>query len=290
MQNHPHLSVKRPSGPGLASKAMFSCLLAFGLILPAFADAPSPAQLEESPLKGRSSLPGSVTGPSAQAAAPITAASAAAAVTAATPAATALEKPPKGLSLQAAMVPALSGAALAADISNFEVVSQELWRGAQPSSKAIAKLAESGVKPIIDLRYKGRGGEAESQVAQKNGIKYVNIPLGFENPTVEDVARFMAIVSQPANQPVFVHCRQGADRTGAAVGIFRILHDRWSFAQAYNEMRSHHFKPWLGNLKSLVIRCGVDPKVSKEISDMAARLEEPVTVTRVSTRPHPTSI
>ncbi len=265
---------------------MFSCLLAFGLILPALADAPSPSQLESNPLKNKVATPVPTSTPQA----PVTAATAAAIVTAATPAAAAMEKPVKGLSVQAAMVPSLSGEALAGDISNFEVVSQELWRGAQPSTRAIAKLAENGVKTIIDLRYKGRGGEEEAHVAQKNAIKYVNIPLCFENPTVEDVAKFMAIVSQPANQPVFVHCRQGADRTGAAVGIFRILHDRWSFAQAYDEMRTHHFKPWLGNLKSLVVRCGFDPKVSKEIRDMAARLEEPVTATKVSTKPQPTSI
>jgi protein tyrosine/serine phosphatase len=277
MQNLPHLTVKRPSRPSLALKAVLSCLLSSGFILPALADAPAPAELEGSPLKSKSAEPLS-TAPSA------------ASILVATPAAAVMEKPAHGLSLKAAAVPNLSGAAMARVISNFEVVSQELWRGAQPSEKAIAKLAENGVKTIVDLRYKGRGGDEESQVAQKNGIKYVNIPLGFENPSVEDVAKFMAIVSQPANQPVFVHCRQGADRTGAAVGIFRILHDRWSFAQAYDEMRTHHFKPWLGNLKSLVVRCGFDPKVSKQISDMAARLEEPVTATKVSTKPQTTNI
>ncbi|MBU6455196.1 MAG: tyrosine-protein phosphatase [Cyanobacteria bacterium REEB67] len=172
------------------------------------------------------------------------------------------------------LVPSISGETISSDISNFEVVSQGLWRGAQPSHQAINKLAQSGVKTIIDLRYAGSGCSDEAQVAKTLGINYVNIPLGFEHPSMINIARFLAIVAKPANQPVFVHCRQGADRTGTLVGIFRIMHDHWTFTEAYNEMRLHHFKPWLANMKGLVARCEGNTKLSKELTEMANKLQE----------------
>jgi protein tyrosine phosphatase (PTP) superfamily phosphohydrolase (DUF442 family) len=193
-------------------------------------------------------------------------------------------------SVQETMVKAVSGEAIAGEIDNFEMVSNGLWRGALPSHKAIASMAKGGVKTIIDLRYAGAGVEEEAQVAKQHGINYVNIPLGFKNPSLGNIARFLAIVSKPANQPVFVHCRQGADRTGTVIGVFRILHDHWTFAEAYNEMRLHHFKPWLGNLKSLVARCEIDPKISRELSEMASKLEEPVNPAKLSSKSQPSSI
>jgi protein tyrosine/serine phosphatase len=196
----------------------------------------------------------------------------------------------QGSTGQATIVPNVSAETISADIYNFDIVSSGLWRGSQPSHQAIAKLAKNGVKTIIDLRYAGSGCEEEALVAKQYGISYVNIPLGFENPSLSNVAKFLAIVAKPANQPVFVHCRQGADRTGTLVGVFRILHDHWSFTEAYNEMRLHHFKPWLGNLKSLVARCEVDPAISKELSEMASKLEETATLPKLSSKPQPDHI
>ena len=157
----------------------------------------------------------------------------------------------------------------APSISNFDIVSEGLWRGAAPSNQAMQKLAESGVKTIVDLRLAGPGAAEEAAKAKKLGIKYVHIPLGFMGPSLFKVAQFLNIVNDPANQPVFVHCRYGADRTGALVAVFRVIHDHWSFNQAYSEMRSHHFKPWLASLKRVVARVGGNTEIQQELKSLA---------------------
>ncbi|MBP9089811.1 tyrosine-protein phosphatase [bacterium] len=157
----------------------------------------------------------------------------------------------------------------APSISNFDIVSEGLWRGAAPSNQAMQKLAESGVKTIVDLRLAGPGAAEEATKAKKLGIKYVHIPLGFMGPSLFKVAQFLNIVNDPANQPVFVHCRYGADRTGALVAVFRVIHDHWTFSQAYTEMRSHHFKPWLASLKLMVARVGGNAKIQQELKTLA---------------------
>ncbi len=164
---------------------------------------------------------------------------------------------------------ALAASIAAPSISNFDIVSEGLWRGAAPSNQAMQKLAESGVKTIVDLRLAGLGAEEEASRAKKLGIKYIHIPLGFMGPSLSKVAQFLNIVNDPANQPVFVHCRYGADRTGALVGVFRVIHDHWSFNQAYSEMRSHHFKPWLASLKRVVARVGGNAEVQQELKTLA---------------------
>lgn len=67
-----------------------------------------------------------------------------------------------------------------------------------------------------------------------------------------DLKEFLDIVRNPVYQPVYVHCRQGADRTGTLVAAYRILVQNWALKKTYAEMRRHHFKPWLFPLKRKV--------------------------------------
>lgn len=103
---------------------------------------------------------------------------------------------------------ALAASIAAPSISNFDIVSEGLWRGAAPSNQAMQKLAEeSRIKTIVDLRLAGLGAEEEASRAKKLGIKYIHIPLGFMGPSLCKVAQFLKYVSGSPNQPVFVHCR-----------------------------------------------------------------------------------
>lgn len=148
--------------------------------------------------------------------------------------------------------PELDKAALAKAIPNFALVNQHIWRGGAPGKAGVAKLAQNGVKTIIDLRMTGVGTMAEEADAKALGLNYVHIPMTFNCPPVNTVAQFMHVATNPLNQPVYVHCRQGADRTGLLIGIMRITQDHWSYRQAYSEMRQHHFKPWFSNLSKMV--------------------------------------
>lgn len=136
--------------------------------------------------------------------------------------------------------------------ANFQKVSKTLWRGAAPSSEGMRQLAKAGVKTVVDLRLPGSASKKESAVARELGLKYVHIPMGYTATSPEKVNAFLRAANNPDNQPVFIHCRQGADRTGTMVAIYRMLVQGWSFEKAYEDMRQHHFKPWLLALKRTV--------------------------------------
>lgn len=116
-------------------------------------------------------------------------------------------------------------------------VTPALLRGSQPTADTIAWLEQRGVRTVINLRqFRYRD---EEKLVRAAGMHYEHIPLGpSDAPSGEAITRFLAIVTDPALLPVYVHCAQGVDRTGAMVAIYRMEVERWSNADAYAEMKA----------------------------------------------------
>lgn len=124
------------------------------------------------------------------------------------------------------------------EIPNFHKVSDKLYRGAQPLSGAAGKLAELGVKTIINLRGEVDVTRVEQKEAEAAGLRYFSVEMpGLSAPSDDQVARVMAIINNPENQPVFIHCKRGADRTGTITAIYRISNEGWTAERAIAEAR-----------------------------------------------------
>lgn len=151
-------------------------------------------------------------------------------------------------------VPLLAGDVEIEGLPNFHKVTEELYRGGQPKAEGWERLRALGIKLVIDLRGDdSERGEREEAILREMGIKYLNIPLSaLRRPKPAEVEAFFAAVDDPANWPVFVHCRRGADRTGAMVAIYRIARQGWTADQAYKEMRRLGFRWWYRGLKGFV--------------------------------------
>ena len=107
-----------------------------------------------------------------------------------------------------------------------------------PLSGAAGKLAELGVKTIINLRGEVDVTRVEQKEAEAAGLKYFSVEMpGLSAPSDDQVARVMAIINNPENQPVFIHCKRGADRTGTITAIYRIANEGWSAERAIAEAR-----------------------------------------------------
>lgn len=125
-----------------------------------------------------------------------------------------------------------------AGISAFAKVSPVLYRGDQPEGRAgFAELKRRGIKTIICLRTL----DYDSSDMAGLGLRYLHLSVTPGHPEDEDVALFLLAVCDPANQPVFVHCRQGVDRTGIMVAAYRIMVEGWSNRRALAEMEANGF-------------------------------------------------
>lgn len=127
-------------------------------------------------------------------------------------------------------------------IYNFGRVSETFYRGGQPVGRDFGSLATLGVKTVIDLQQ--YGADPEPSLVKDAGMQYYRIPMTTRiPPTDAQVAQFLQIVNDPAQQPVFVHCAGGRHRTGVMTAVYRMTEEGWTAEQAYREMKKYNFGP-----------------------------------------------
>ena len=81
----------------------------------------------------------------------------------------------------------------------------------------------------------------DAALVKPTGVHYEQIRFNTWDVRDEDVAQFLKIVRNPANQPVLLHCKHGSDRTGMMVAIYRIVEQGWSKEDAIAEMTQGGF-------------------------------------------------
>ena len=136
------------------------------------------------------------------------------------------------------------------DLPNFYRVNDTLFRGGQPTPAGLKSLRRKGIKTIINLRDDDDRARAEQAEAVAEGFSYYNLPLGrYGRPSDQQVAEILSIINASANQPVFVHCHRGSDRTGTIVAIYRMDHDGWTSQQAKEEAKRLGMGFWQTQMK-----------------------------------------
>ncbi len=147
--------------------------------------------------------------------------------------------------LLAGVLVSLSGPGCARLLYNFgEIEAGRIYRSAQPSPHFLDWLVRRhGVRSLVNLRGDTEG--FESAFAARHGLRLFSLDMSSRRPpSRSQVARFLAIVSDPANQPVLVHCRNGVDRTGYMVGLYRVERQGWAPNRAAREMNRYlQFEP-----------------------------------------------
>ena len=163
------------------------------------------------------------------------------------------------LALVPALVLSVPAFELPADVKipRFQAVSQDLYRGGQPDEKGFAFLKGKGIRTIISFRVEGGQVEEEAAIVTRLGMKHIQIPIKDPRPwsKIPDaaIAKYFDVVSDPANGPVFFHCRRGADRTGALTAFYRIANQGWDAKEAYSEARRIGLRWWYQGIKDQVL-------------------------------------
>jgi protein tyrosine/serine phosphatase len=125
-------------------------------------------------------------------------------------------------------------------IKNFGQMDERFYRGAQPKESDYKDLAALGVKTVIDLQDSPESYEKKDVEAL--GMRYINIPMSdSEYPKAAQIDAFLKLADDPATGRFFVHCAGGRHRTGVMGAVYRFNHNRWSFDQAYAEMKTYDF-------------------------------------------------
>jgi len=129
-------------------------------------------------------------------------------------------------------------------LSNFAKISDNLYRGAQPSAEGFKSLKKMGVKTIISLR----AFHSDRDMIKGNGLYYMRVKFNTWHAENEDILKVFKIIINPDYQPVFIHCQHGSDRTGTVMAIYRNIFQNWEMSDAINEMKKFGFHEIWSNL------------------------------------------
>jgi tyrosine-protein phosphatase SIW14 len=153
----------------------------------------------------------------------------------------------------AGTVVAGGGAAQESPCVNFGQVGAGLFRGAEPDQRCLGHLAALGVRTVVNLRDEKDASEDEKEVVLALGMRYANMPMsGFDRPSATDVKRVLAFIGASGNQPVFLHCKRGRDRTGVVVAAYRVTNDGWAAEKALVEAEDFGLAWWQFRMRRFI--------------------------------------
>jgi len=134
----------------------------------------------------------------------------------------------------------------AVGVENFGQVTDFYYRGSQPKGEEYNQLATIGVKTIIDLRDDPK--DYARELTEHAGMKYINFPLSDKDyPPPDAASKFLSLVNDKENWPVYVHCAGGRHRTGAMTAVFRMSVQGWDANRAYEEMKDYDYYKRFGH-------------------------------------------
>jgi len=93
-------------------------------------------------------------------------------------------------------------------IYNWHRLDERLTTSGQPTEAQLADIQALGVSHIVNLglhtHEKALPDEAATVAAL--GMRYIHIPIDFQNPTEADFACFREVMAELEDEPVHVHC------------------------------------------------------------------------------------
>ncbi len=148
-------------------------------------------------------------------------------------------------------------------VTNLYRVEPDLLRSAQPDVVGFKDLSALGIKSVLDLR----AGHADAKEAGATVLRFLHIPMRAWSLHDDQVVAALKILADKSNRPLLVHCRQGADRTGAILAMYRVVVQGWTKEDAIREMNQggYHHSSFFRNLDRYVMRADI-PALRKQLA------------------------
>jgi len=122
-------------------------------------------------------------------------------------------------------------------IVNFSRVETTVACAGATTPAALSEVKRMGYASVVNLRLASEAGaeiEAEAAAAKAANLNYVHLPFNAAAPDPMLVDNFLKALSDPKNQPAFIHCAS-ANRAAALWMIKRVELDKWDVDRASAE-------------------------------------------------------
>lgn len=105
---------------------------------------------------------------------------------------------------------------------NYRRLGPGLGTSGQPSRETVARLKELGFRTAINLRAPSEGIEADRKAVEKQGLRFVSVPVTPETFHVEDAKKVAAVIGDPKAGPVLLYC-SSSNRVGGVIAVVESL-------------------------------------------------------------------
>jgi protein tyrosine/serine phosphatase len=139
-----------------------------------------------------------------------------------------------------------------------EVVPGRFYRSGQMTADGLADaIRKHRIRTVIDVQnefddpelrisFLNPGKRRESDVCRELGVRFINLDPDLvsrrdRNPRPKVIESFLAIMDDPANYPLLLHCKAGLHRTGVLAAVYRMEYQGWNAHAAVIELKRHGF-------------------------------------------------
>ncbi|APX89331.1 protein tyrosine phosphatase [Brevirhabdus pacifica] len=122
--------------------------------------------------------------------------------------------------------------------SNFDKVSEGVYRSNQPDHKRLERYRDMGIRTVLNLRgsnpYSPYLFEAES--CEKLGLELVSTQLHARQSASPEELLHLIGLFRSLDKPFVMHCKSGADRAGLASALYQMVIDGKSVEEARKQL------------------------------------------------------
>ena len=122
-------------------------------------------------------------------------------------------------------------------VTNFAQVETTVACAGATTPSSLASIKNMGYAAVINLRVATEPGadiDAEAAAAKAAGINFIHLPFSGSAPDPAVADQFLKVISEPGNNPAFIHCASGA-RAATMWFIKRVILDKWDEDKAMAE-------------------------------------------------------
>lgn len=130
------------------------------------------------------------------------------------------------------------------NIYKYLKISDTIATSGQPDKDDLFMLKIAGYQLVINLAtsYSAYSLADEKQIVETLGMEYIDIPIAWENPLINDVKDFFKIMELNINKKVFIHCV-----ANKRVSVFIYLYRSIYTGISHEEAKQYLHKIWNPN-------------------------------------------
>jgi len=123
------------------------------------------------------------------------------------------------------------------DIDNYRRYSPNFSSSGQPGIEDFRVLSETGFQRIIYLAFSDNKSavEHEDRVVKSLGMDYLQIPVDFDRPEIDDFEDFAAVLNRDKTIRTLLHCQINL-RASTFSFLYRVIYDGVPMAVAKSDL------------------------------------------------------